>query len=390
MSLGFVGLGVWIQPSAVVASTGGVDFNDVSDLTTYFASDGTPVFTNQASGGINNSGSVNVPIPSNDLWTTKQAYSVTGLPGSTYTFSAYFKVAQNSGYGNLGFTDSSSGTGSGIGQPTTGIGVNFHGGGGAFVSNGVSTSLSWPPDLVLGNWYWMTFTVTAQGSNTFDLLFQIWNTDQTGVLGSMKTEKTLEGLVNATMGNATIIYGFFSAAGSRMSTIDEFNVALTGATYVEAGAPVVLSDNSATSVTAHGASFGGNVIDDNGSAVTSRGLCWSLSPQPTLADSCLAIGSGQGSFSAILTGLNHSSQYYVRAYATNSQGTSYGGQVLFMTLAGADPTPTPTPTPTTHSGQEQELASPAQIPNTGGSQAWLRLFGVVLLGSGIAARCIRR
>ena len=68
-----------------------VDFNNTSDLTTLFDDDGTPVFTNISNGGIDDSGSIDVPLGSNDLWTTKQGYSVTGA-GNIYRFSAYFKI----------------------------------------------------------------------------------------------------------------------------------------------------------------------------------------------------------------------------------------------------------------------------------------------------------
>lgn len=309
------------------------EFNNTSDLTDLFNNDGSPVFTNISNGGINNTGSVNVPIPSNDLWITKQGYSVSGAAGSVYTFSAYFLVAQNSGYGNLGFTNVTSANGDSYGQPATGIGVNFHGGGGGFFNNGSQTALSWPPDLVLGNWYYFKFEVTTKGSNQFDLKLQIWNTDSTGVLGSMKTEKTQNNVTNNTMGSAPIIYAFFGAAGSRMEKIDNFAMNLTGSTFIEAGAPVVLSNSNATSVTSTSASFGGNVTSDQGSAVTARGTCWSTSVNPTTGGSCSSDGTGTGTFTSSLAGLATSTTYYVRAFATNSQGTTYGAETSFTTSA---------------------------------------------------------
>lgn len=330
----FFGLLLFIGVSPVSAITSGVNFNSTSDLTDNFNSDGSPVFTNQAASGINGTGSVNVPTPSNDLWTTKQSYSVSGGAGNIYRFSAYFKVAMNSGYGNLGFTSASSNTPDGIGQPPIGLGANFHGGGGAFVNNGVQTSLSWPPDLVLGNWYWMMFEVTTKGSNTFDLKLQIWNTDATGTIGTMKTEKTQNNVVNNQMGSASIIHGFFSAAGSRMNVIDNFQIELQGATFVEEGEPVVLSDSAVTDIEATTATFGGNVTSDNGSAVTVRGVCWSTASNPVTSGTCTTNGTGTGVFSSNLTGLTPNTLYYVRAYATNVIGTSYGSEVTFTTDVG--------------------------------------------------------
>lgn len=324
-----------LRPSVVNAATVSsmVDFDATTDLTNLFNHDGSPVFTNISNGGINGSGSVNVPIPSNDLWTTKQGYAVTGAPGSVYTFSAYFLVAQNGGYGNLGFTNLAAASGDGFGQPSTGIGVNFHGGGGAFVNNGIQTILSWPPDLVLGNWYWFTFEVLAKGGSVFDLKLQIWNADSSGVVGSMKTEKILTNVTNTTLGSAPIIHAFFSAAGSRMSKVDNFAMDLEGSTFVSAGYPVVVSGDSATNIGATSASFGGVVTSDQGETVTTRGVCWATSLNPTLADTCSVNGSGIGSFSSSLTGLSPATTYYARSYATNSQGTSYGLSVVFTTQA---------------------------------------------------------
>ena len=77
---------------------------------------------------------------------------------------------------------------------------------------------------------------------------------------------------------------------------------------------------------------GGVVISDGGTMVTARGVCWSASPNPTLADSHTTDGAGLGDFSSQLVGLIPATTYYVRAYATNSSGTAYGDQQTFTTL----------------------------------------------------------
>lgn len=78
------------------------------------------------------------------------------------------------------------------------------------------------------------------------------------------------------------------------------------------------------------ATGGGNVTSDGGCTVTARGVCWSTSSNPTIANSKTTDGTGTGSFTSSLTGLTCGTTYYVRAYATNSQGTSYGSQVSFV------------------------------------------------------------
>ena len=75
----------------------------------------------------------------------------------------------------------------------------------------------------------------------------------------------------------------------------------------------------------------GNVISENGSAVTERGLCWSTSPNPTTTDNHASNGSGAGTYTVNLTGLTVNTTYYVRAYAINAYGTAYGDNVSFVT-----------------------------------------------------------
>jgi len=79
---------------------------------------------------------------------------------------------------------------------------------------------------------------------------------------------------------------------------------------------------------------GGNISSDGGSSVSARGVCWSTSINPTVSLSTKTIdGSGIGSFSSNITSLSAGTTYYVRAYATNSVGTSYGNQLQFTTPA---------------------------------------------------------
>ena len=82
------------------------------------------------------------------------------------------------------------------------------------------------------------------------------------------------------------------------------------------------------------ATLGGEVTDNGGESVTERGVVYSTSSNPTTSDTKVQIGSGTGTFSQGVTGLSESTQYYVRAYAINSIGTSYGSEETFTTLSG--------------------------------------------------------
>ncbi|MBQ7490248.1 MAG: fibrobacter succinogenes major paralogous domain-containing protein [Bacteroidales bacterium] len=77
----------------------------------------------------------------------------------------------------------------------------------------------------------------------------------------------------------------------------------------------------------------GNVTDYGGATVTARGFCWSTSnTAPTISDNYLTYSSaGTGAYTLSITTLTNNTTYYIRAYATNSQGTGYGAVISFQT-----------------------------------------------------------
>jgi hypothetical protein len=95
-----------------------------------------------------------------------------------------------------------------------------------------------------------------------------------------------------------------------------------------------LTTSTPTSITAMTATSGGNITSDGGSDISARGVCWSTSPNPTIANSKTINGYGTGSFTSNMTGLNANTLYYVRAYATNGVGTFYGNEITFTTQNG--------------------------------------------------------
>jgi uncharacterized protein (TIGR02145 family) len=97
-----------------------------------------------------------------------------------------------------------------------------------------------------------------------------------------------------------------------------------------------VTTTAASDITATSAVSGGNVTFDGGADVTSTGVCWNTAGSPTTADNHTTDGIGTGVFSSNITGLTSSTLYYVKAYATNSEGTAYGDQVSFTTLEEAD------------------------------------------------------
>lgn len=99
-----------------------------------------------------------------------------------------------------------------------------------------------------------------------------------------------------------------------------------------AGAVPVLSAVTISAITQASASCAATVSTDGGAAVTFRGVCYGTSPDPTIAGTKTLDGVGTGNFVSSLKGLADGSRYYVRAYATNSNGTGYGPQKIFFAL----------------------------------------------------------
>ena len=86
-----------------------------------------------------------------------------------------------------------------------------------------------------------------------------------------------------------------------------------------------------SSVTSNSAIVGGVISVDGGATVTERGICYSLTHNPTIDNTKIAIDNGTGNFSVKITGLVANSSYFIRAYAINSQGAAYGTELTFTT-----------------------------------------------------------
>lgn len=91
----------------------------------------------------------------------------------------------------------------------------------------------------------------------------------------------------------------------------------------------VLTTTEITSITGSSAKSGGNITDEGSSRVIARGVCWSTNQLPTILDKKTSDSTGGGSFSSSIGDLERFTTYYVRAYATNGLGTTYGNQVSF-------------------------------------------------------------
>ncbi|HUX58350.1 MAG TPA: FISUMP domain-containing protein [Bacteroidales bacterium] len=227
--------------------------------------------------------------------------------GTTYHVRAYATNSVGTGYGSdISFTTNTvevpiiptvtSTAISGITSTTATGGGNVTADGGAAVTTrGVCWSISQNP--------------TVTDSHTED-------GDGTGVF--------ISSLTNLTPGTTYYVKAFASNSAGTAYGVE--------VSFTTLGIPTI-STAAISSITATTATSGGNITSDGGAEITARGVCWSTTANPTTADSNTTDGTGVGIFTSNITGLTSLTIYHVRAYATNSEGTFYGDDIIFTTSA---------------------------------------------------------
>jgi len=227
-------------------------------------------------------------------------------PNTLYYVRAYATNSSGTGYGNqLSFTTTSSGSLASI--TTTDI-----------------SSITQTSAVTGGN-------VTADGNSTVTSRGICYSTNPLPTISNTVINSG-SGLGSFTTSITGLTSGFtyyvraFATNSSGTSYGEERN-------FTTPNLPI-LTTTSASSVTSTGVTLGGTILSDGGSNITSRGVCYSTTQNPTISNSFTTDGSGTGSFTSIITGLSQTTVYYAKAYATNSVGTAYGNQVSFTTLSG--------------------------------------------------------
>lgn len=146
------------------------------------------------------------------------------------------------------------------------------------------------------------------------------------IIGTTKTDVTNYIDTNATNGLAYIyrVYAYNSAGNSPI-----YSNEITIASY---GLPVLSTNLISVLPVTSSISTGGNITNDSGLAVNSRGVVWNTVANPTISLSTKTTdGSGIGDYFSTITQLLPNTTYYIRAYATNSKGTAYGNEIIYKT-----------------------------------------------------------
>jgi len=279
-------------------------------------------------------------ITSNGTGTGAFTSTITGLtPATTYYVRAYATNTTGTGYGNeLSFTTTS------VGSPS--------------LTTTAITSITQTTASSGGN-------VTSDGGLSVTSRGVVWSTNisPTIALSTKTSNGTGTGAFTSSITGLTASTTYYVRAYATNSNGTSYGIEQPFSTLAANTTPVVTT-TAVTSITQTTASSGGNVTSAGGLTVTARGICYATTQNPTIANSIVAGGTGTGAFTSSITGLTASTTYYVRAYATNSLGTSYGTQVSFSTLA-ANTTPVVTTTAVT-SITQTTASSGGNVTSDGG------------------------
>lgn len=176
----------------------------------------------------------------------------------------------------------------------------------------------------------ITATVAEQGASAVIVRGICWNTSPSPVMDN-NHESCGEGIgsfsrtITNLATNTKYYVRAYAVNGHGVAYSNEVTITLES----EMTVPTVVTKD-VVSILENMATGGGNVVEDGGSEVTERGICWSINHNPTVDDEHLTSGSGVGVFSCQMTDLEQDVTYYVRAYAVNAMGMAYGNEVSFV------------------------------------------------------------
>jgi len=184
-----------------------------------------------------------------------------------------------------------------------------------------------------GNYYANTTSnISSDGNSPIIARGVCWSTGiAPTIANSYTSDLTGTGSYLSTLTNLTgsTIYYYrayaTNAYGTAYGSIYSFATSVAGVAS--------LTTNSISNISSSQATSGGAISNNGGSAITAKGVCWSVISNPTISNSKTVDGSGNLSFTSLLSSLAANTTYYVRAYAINGVGAAYGNQVSFVSGA---------------------------------------------------------
>lgn len=270
---------------------------------TVMNSDGTSAstLTPISNGGRITSYAVSPSLPSGLTLNTTTGV-VTGTPNATMSSTSYV-ITASSGIGSTTAT---------VDLEVTSNAPTFSYVGGAFIAAAGVPINSIVPTI----------------SNSQTASFNIGTINYT-IAPALPSGLTLNNLTGAITGTPT---GTSASTNYIITATNGSNSTTSSLNIMIAGLPTIASTTVVTSIEKNAAISGGNVTSDGGLSIIEKGVCWSLNTNPTINDNGINNGLSTGVFTANMAGLEANTTYFVRAYATNAAGTSYGNEISFKTL----------------------------------------------------------
>jgi hypothetical protein len=143
-------------------------------------------------------------------------------------------------------------------------------------------------------------------------------------------------IITGLTGNTTY---YLRAYGSTASEVIVYGNQVSFTTASPPAPTFAVTTTAVTNIKSYSGATGGTITGTG--TIASRGICYSTTQNPTIADKKIASGAGTGTFVSQLTYLAPNTRYYIRAYATATNGAfAYGDQVSFTTLPEPDLTVT--------------------------------------------------
>ena len=299
---------VTTQTVAHIGTTTAIGNGTVTDL-------GTP---NPTQHGVCWSTTVNPTIA--DSKTVQGSVSATGAftsnmselsPDTTYYVRVYATNTAGTSYGNeVSFTSRAQ-------APTVTTQAETAVGETTATGNGTITDLGAPPPTEHGVCWNTTGTPTLVDNNTAQ--------------GSVSATGAFTSSMTALSPNTA--YYVRAYATDTVGTIYGNEISFTSG-----GQGPTVTTQAVSAIAKTTATGNGNITDLGASNPTEHGVCWNTTGAPTIADSKTSDGgvAATGAFTSNITGLRPGTDYYLRAYATNAGGTSYGNQVFFISTGRLD------------------------------------------------------
>jgi uncharacterized protein (TIGR02145 family) len=173
-------------------------------------------------------------------------------------------------------------------------------------------------------------TITDDGGATIIERGVCWSTSTTPTISDSKTTAgTGIGSFTSNLNGLTIGTTYYLRAYATNGAGTGYGNTISFST-LEPILPTITT-SEVIAITQTTAISGGTITDDGGATIIERGVCWSTNTRPTISDSKTSDGTGVGIFTSNLIDLSTGTTFHVRAYATNSVGTSYGSENIFST-----------------------------------------------------------